>query len=89
MIRWMCGVSLKYRRRSEEFRKLVGVQPITTVVRSGRMRLYDHVMRGILQSQSHDSLIGSHECLLSLPQRCDGTIQEADLADDLMVDGET
>ena len=31
MIRWMCGFSLKDRRTSEELRKLVGVQPITTV----------------------------------------------------------
>ena len=29
MIGWMCGVSLKDRRKSEELRKLVGVQPIT------------------------------------------------------------
>ena len=44
MIRWMCGVSLKDRRTSEELRK-VGVQPITTVIRSGRLRWYGHVMR--------------------------------------------
>ena len=47
MIRWMCGVSLKNRRTSEELRKLVGVQPITTVIRSGRLRWYGHVMRKI------------------------------------------
>ena len=29
MIRWMCGVSLKDRRTSEELRKLNGVQSIT------------------------------------------------------------
>ena len=38
MIRWMCGVSLKDRRTSEELRKLVEVESITTVIRSGRMR---------------------------------------------------
>ena len=27
----------------EELRKLVGVQPITTVIRSGRLRWYGHV----------------------------------------------
>ena len=42
MIRWMCGVD---RRTSEELRTLVGVQPITTVIRSGRLRWYIHVMR--------------------------------------------
>ena len=33
------------RRTSEELRKLVGVEPITTVIRSGRLRWYGHVMR--------------------------------------------
>ena len=44
MIRWMCGVSMKDRRTSEKFRNLAGVQPITTVIRSGRLRWYGHVM---------------------------------------------
>ena len=35
MIRWMC----------EEFRRLVGVVHITTVIRSGRLRCYGYVMR--------------------------------------------
>ena len=29
MIRWMCGVSMKDRKTSEELKKLVGVEPIT------------------------------------------------------------
>ena len=45
MIRWMRGVSLKDRRTSEELRRLVGVHPITTVFRSGRLRWYGHVIR--------------------------------------------
>ena len=45
MIRWMCGVSMKDRRTSEELRKLVGVEPITTGIRSGRLRWYGHAMR--------------------------------------------
>ena len=45
IIRWMCGVSLKDRRTSEELRKLVAVQPIATLIRSGRLRWYSHVMR--------------------------------------------
>ena len=45
MIRWMCGVSLKDKRTSEELRKLVGVQPIRTVIISGRLRWHGHVMR--------------------------------------------
>ena len=45
MIRWMCGISLKDRRTNEELRRLVGVEPITTFIRSGRLRSYGHVMR--------------------------------------------
>ena len=45
MIRWMCGVSMKDRRISEELRELVEVVPITTVIKSGRLRWHVHVMR--------------------------------------------
>ena len=45
MIRWMCDVSMKVRRTSEELRELVGVEHITTVIKSGRLRWYEHVMR--------------------------------------------
>ena len=42
IIRWMCDVSMKDRTTSEEMRKLVGVQPITITIRSGRLRWYGH-----------------------------------------------
>ena len=45
MIRWMCGTSMKDRRRNEELRRLVAVEPITAVIRNGRLRWYGHVMR--------------------------------------------
>ena len=38
MIRWMCGISLKDRRTNKELRRLVGVEPITTFIRSDRLR---------------------------------------------------
>ena len=41
----MCGISLKDKRTNEELRKLVGVEPITIFIRSGRLRWYGHVMR--------------------------------------------
>ena len=40
----MCGVSMKDIRTSESLRKFVG-EPITTVIRSGRLRWYGHVIR--------------------------------------------
>ena len=45
MIRWICGVSMKDKRISEELRELVGVEPITNVIKSGRLRWYEHVIR--------------------------------------------
>ena len=44
MIRWMCDVPMKYRKTSEELRKMAGVEPITTVIGSGRLRCYGHMM---------------------------------------------
>ena len=35
----------RFHERSEELRKMVGVEHITTVIRSGRLRWYGHVMR--------------------------------------------
>ena len=40
MIRWK-----KDRRTSEELRRMVGVEHLTTVISSGRLRWYAHVMR--------------------------------------------
>ena len=41
----MCVISLKDRRTNEELRRLVGVDPITTFIRSGRLRWYGYVVR--------------------------------------------
>ena len=45
IIRRMCGISMKDRRTNEELRRLVGVEPITTVIRSVRLGWYGYVMR--------------------------------------------
>ena len=45
MIRWMCGISLKDGRTNEELRRLVGVEHITTLTRSGRLRWYGHAIK--------------------------------------------
>ena len=38
MIRWKCVVSMKYIRTNEQLRKLVGLEPVTTTIRSGRLK---------------------------------------------------
>ena len=45
IIRRMYGVSMKDRNTSEALRKLIGIEHITTVIISGRLRRYGHVMR--------------------------------------------
>ena len=45
MVRWMCGVSLKDRKRSVELYSLLGVQSVAGVVRQGRLRWFEHVER--------------------------------------------
>ena len=45
MLRWMCGVSLKDRKRSVHawICSLLGVQSVAEVVRRGRLRWFRHV----------------------------------------------
>ena len=43
IIRWRCDIFTKDRRTSEELKKLVGVEPITTVIRS--CMLYSSTVR--------------------------------------------
>ena len=45
MMRWMCGVSLKDRKRSEVLYSLLGVQSVDEVARRGRLRWFGHVER--------------------------------------------
>ena len=44
MVRWMCGVSLKDRKRSEDLYSLLGVQSVAKVVRHGGLRWFGHVV---------------------------------------------
>ena len=46
MVRWMCGVSLKDRRRSEDLCNLLGINwMLLIVVRRGRLRWFGHLER--------------------------------------------
>ena len=46
MIRWICSIPMKERRTREELKRLIGVVPITNVIRSGRLRCYDVTRTG-------------------------------------------
>ena len=45
MVRSMCGVSLKDRKRSEVLYSLLGIQSVAEVVRQGRLRWFRHLER--------------------------------------------
>ena len=45
MVRWMCGVSLKDRKPSEDLYSLLGIQSVAKVVRHDRLRWFGHVER--------------------------------------------
>jgi len=43
MIRWMCGVKLNERKKSEALRELLGLEPVTLKVKKSRLRWFGHV----------------------------------------------
>ena len=45
MVRWMCGVSLKDRRHSEDLCNLLGINCVADVVRRGRLIWFGHLER--------------------------------------------
>ena len=45
MVRWMCGVSLKDKKRSEDSCNLLGINCVADVVRRGRLRWFGHLER--------------------------------------------
>ena len=38
MIRWMCGVMLNERKKSEELRELLGLEPVHFMIKKSRLR---------------------------------------------------
>ena len=51
---WMCGVSLKDRKRNEVLYSLLGAQSVAQVVRRGRLRWFGHV-----ESTSEDDWVSA------------------------------
>ena len=38
MIRWMCGVKLNEMKKSEELRELLGLEPVSLMIKKSRLR---------------------------------------------------
>jgi len=45
MIRWMCGVKLNEMKKSEELRELLGLEPVSLMIKKSRLRWSGHVER--------------------------------------------
>ena len=45
MIRWMCRVKLNERKKSEELRELLGLEPVSLMIKKSRLRRFGHVER--------------------------------------------
>jgi hypothetical protein len=45
MARWMCGVTLKHRQRSQDLLERLGIVGVAERVRRGRLRWFGHVER--------------------------------------------
>jgi len=45
MIRWMCGVKLNERKKNEELRELLGLEPVSMMIKKSRLRWFGHVER--------------------------------------------
>jgi len=45
MIRWMCDVKLNERKKSEELRNLLGLEPVSLMIKKSRLRRFGHVER--------------------------------------------
>jgi len=43
MIRWMCGVKLNERKKSEELRELLRLEPVSLMFNKRRLRWFGHV----------------------------------------------
>ena len=45
MIRWVCGVKLNERKKSEEVSELLGLEPVSLMIKKSRLRWFGHVER--------------------------------------------
>jgi len=45
IIRWMCGVMLNNRKKSEELRELLGLEPVSLMIKKSILRWFGHSER--------------------------------------------
>jgi len=45
MITWMCGVKVNERKKNEELRELIGLEPVSLIIKKSRLRWFGHIER--------------------------------------------
>ena len=81
MVRWMCGVSLKDRKRSVNLYSLLGVQSVANLVQHGRLRWFGH-----LEQRSVDDWVSACRKVEVVGVRCkkmNGKIWKEGVDDDM------
>ena len=68
MVRWMCGMSLKDRKRNEVSYGLSGVQSMAEVVRRGKLRWIGHAER-----RNGDDWVSTCRNVVVVGVRCAGS----------------
>jgi len=53
MIRWMCGVRLNERKKSEELGELLGLEPVSLMMKKSRLRCLDMLNEKMIMSGSN------------------------------------
>jgi len=56
VIRWMCRVKLNERKKSEELGELLGLEPVSLMIKKSRLRWFGHVER-------KDEYVASSVCI--------------------------
>ena len=67
MVRWMCGVLLKDKKRTVDIHILLGVESMAEVVRHGRLRWFGHVER-----KSGDDWVSACRNVVAARVKCAG-----------------
>ena len=75
MVRWMCGVSLKGRKRSMDLYSLLWVEDVAEVVRRGRLRWFGHVEH----NSGDDWVSASRNVMVAAWQGCDACVEAGKL----------
>jgi len=63
MIRWMCGVKLNERKKSEELSELLRLEPVSLMIKKSRLRWFGHC-------EVYASLVGFYRIIRVIIKSC-------------------